>query len=144
MTPRSRIWVGRVALLAMTLLFVMISFKFVVDPQGAATSSGLSVAASVGATNLRASFGAFPLALAAILSYHLVSLSRLRMGLAIGAAFIATALLVRLGGAVVDDTMGQSGPLLIVESVVLVLAVAATLTVGGASNEGKSCAHRWR
>jgi hypothetical protein len=40
--------------------------------------------------------------------------------------------LVRLGGAVVDDTMGQSGPLLIVESVVLVLAVAATLTVGGA------------
>ena len=120
------------ALLAMTLLFVMIGFKFAVDPQGAATRSGLSVAASVGATNLRASFGAFPLALAAVLSYHLVSLSRLLMGLAISAAFIAAALLARLGGAIVDGTMDESRPLLIVESVVLALAVAATLTVNRA------------
>jgi hypothetical protein len=114
----------------MTLLFVMIGFKFAVDPEGAATGSGLSVAASVGATNLRASFGAFPLALAAVLSYHLVSLSRLRMGLAIGAAFIAAALLARVGGAMIDGTMGESRPLLIVESVVLLLAIAATVTVG--------------
>jgi hypothetical protein len=132
MTSRNRIWVGRLALLAMTLLFIMIGFKFAIDPQGAATGSGLSIAASVGATNLRASFGAFPLALAAVLSYHLVSQSRLRIGLAIGAVFIAAALLARLGGAFVDGTMGESRSLLIVESVVLVLAIAATLTVGRA------------
>lgn len=75
-------WISRLIILAVALLFSMISLKFVLDPQGAAASSGITLTLGVGYTNTRAGFGGFPLGFAAILVFCLFSTQRLLAGLA--------------------------------------------------------------
>jgi hypothetical protein len=54
-------WLSRAIILAVALLFMMISFKFVLDPQHTAAESGITLEPGVGYTNTRAGFGGFPL-----------------------------------------------------------------------------------
>jgi hypothetical protein len=50
-------WLSRAIIFAVARLFAMISFKFVLDPQHAAASSGIILEPGLGYTNTRAGFG---------------------------------------------------------------------------------------
>lgn len=112
-------WLSRLIIAAVAVLFVMIGLKFALDPQRAAAGAGVAIAADVGATNIRAGFGGFPLGVAAILVFCLFSSRRLLAALGVIATLAAVILSVRLFGAVHDDTLAQSARILIPETVIL-------------------------
>ncbi|HEX9587338.1 MAG TPA: hypothetical protein VGA15_06285 [Bradyrhizobium sp.] len=116
-------WLSRLIILAVAVLFMMISLKFVFDPQQAAANSGIVIQSSVGYTNTRAGFGGFPLGFAAILVFCLFSSDRLLPALSSIVTVAAVILTVRLYGAVQDATFGQSAHLLVPEAVLLVISL---------------------
>ena len=120
-------WLSRLLILAVAGLFAMISFKFVLDPQHAAASAGLTLDSAIGTTNTRAGFGGFPLGFAVLLVFCLFSSRRLLPALASIATLAAVILAVRLYGAAHDGTFGQSAHLLIPEAAILVLSLTAAL-----------------
>src|SRR5580765_6776228 len=115
-------WLSRLIILAVAALFVMISVKFIFDPQGAAAASGLTIDSAVGSTNARAGFGGFPLGFALILIFCLFSTRRLLPALASITIVSAVILVVRLYGAQRDGTFSQSAHLLAPEVAILVFA----------------------
>jgi hypothetical protein len=121
-------WLGRIVVLAVAALFAMISIKFVLDPQHAAASSGITLDTAIGTTNTRAGFGGFPLGIAALLLSCLFSSRRLLAALASIATLAGVILAVRLFGAAQDGTFGQSAHLLIPETAILVVSLLAALT----------------
>jgi hypothetical protein len=112
-------WVNRLIIFAVAGLFTTISLKFVFDPQSAAINSGVSIQSGVGYTNTRAGFGGFPLGFAVILFYCLFSSRRLLAALSFTATVAAVILLVRLYGAVADNTFKESAHLLVPETILL-------------------------
>ncbi len=120
-------WFGRLVILAVAGLFTMISLKFVLDPQQAAASSGITLQSALGYTNARAGFGGFPLGFAAILVFCLFSPGRVLPALASIATIAGAILLVRLYGAAQDGTLRESVHLLIPELAIVVVSLAATL-----------------
>jgi cytochrome b561 len=120
-------WLSRFVISAVATLFALISFKFVLDPQHAAATSGIMLDQAVGYTNTRAGFGGFPLAFAVILVFCLFSPRRHLAPLASIAIIAAVVLAVRLYGAAVDGTFGESLHLLIPETVMLAAAVLGAL-----------------
>jgi Prokaryotic cytochrome b561 len=54
-------WLNRFVLFAAALALAMIGRKFITDPVGAATASNMTLGSALAVTNMRASFGAFPL-----------------------------------------------------------------------------------
>jgi len=120
-------WIGRLIVLAVAAVFTMISLKFVLDPQHAAASAGITIAPGIGTTNARAGFGGFPLGFAAILVFCLFSLRRLLPALASIATIAAIILLVRLFGALQDATFAQSAHLLIPEATIFVVSLLAAV-----------------
>jgi hypothetical protein len=120
-------WLSRLIILAVAALFAMISFKFVLDPQNAAASSGIGLVSAVGYTNLRAGFGGFPLAFALLLLFCLFSSRRLLVALASIATVGGVVLAVRLYGAGLDGTFGESAHLLVPETAIVVIALLGVL-----------------
>jgi hypothetical protein len=120
-------WLGRLVVLAVAGLFTMISIKFVLDPQHAAASSGITLDTAIGTTNARAGFGGFPLGIAALLLFCLFSSRRLLTALAAIATLAGVILAVRLYGAAQDGTFGQSAHLLIPETAILLVSLFAAL-----------------
>jgi hypothetical protein len=120
-------WLSRLIILAVAALFVMISVKFIFDPQGAAAASGLSIPSAVGATNARAGFGGFPLGFALILIFCLFSTRRLLPALGSIAVVSSVILFVRLYGAQTDGTFSQSAHLLAPEVAILAFAILGVL-----------------
>jgi hypothetical protein len=120
-------WFNRIIILAVAALFLMISAKFILDPQGAATASGLSINLPLGFTNTRAGFGGFPLSFALFLIYCLFSTRRHLPALGSIALVSAVILAVRLYGAQKDGTFALSAPLLVPEAAILFLAVLGVL-----------------
>ena len=118
-------WIGRVIVLGVAGLFTMISLKFILDPQHAAASAGITIAPGLGTTNTRAGFGGFPLGFAAVLVFCLFSSRRLLAALSSIATVAAVILLVRLFGAALDATIVQSAHLLIPEAAIFVVSLAA-------------------
>lgn len=116
-------WISRLIILGVAGLFAMISLKFVLDPQHAAESAGILIQPGVGTTNTRAGFGGFPLGFAAILVFCLFSSRRLLAALSSIATVAAVILGLRLFGAVRDETLMQSGHLLIPEAVIFAVAL---------------------
>src|ERR1700676_4920198 len=116
-------WLSRLVILAVAGLFAMISLKFVLDPQHAAASSGITLDSAQGYTNTRAGFGGFPLGFAAILVFCLFSSQRLLAALSSIATVATVILAVRLYGAVQDATFSQSAHLLIPETALLVISL---------------------
>jgi len=124
-------WIGRLIVLAVAGLFMMISLKFVLDPQHAAASAGITIAPGIGTTNTRAGFGGFPLGFAAILLFCLFSPRRLLAALSSIAAVAAVILAVRLFGAARDATFAGSAHLLIPEAAILVVSLLAAAIEAG-------------
>jgi len=116
-------WLARFIIAAVAGLFAVISFKFVLDPQHAAASSGLAIDSAVGATNTRAGFGGFPLGIATILVFCLFSARALLPALASIATIAVVILMVRAYGVAQDGTYAESLHLLIPEAVISVVAL---------------------
>lgn len=120
-------WLSRIALAAAGLVLTMIAGKYIVDPVGAAAASQTSLGSPVAITNMRASFGAFPLG-CALIAFGSLASPRFRLsGLATVATVIGSALAVRLGGIFVDGTFAESRPVLAAESILFAFSLAAIL-----------------
>jgi len=124
-------WIGRLIVLAVAGLFMMISLKFVLDPQHAAANAGITIAPGIGTTNTRAGFGGFPLGFATILLFCLFSPRRLLAALSSIATVAAVILAVRLFGAARDATFAGSAHLLIPEAAILVVSLLAAAIEAG-------------
>jgi hypothetical protein len=124
-------WFGRLIVLAVAGLFTMISLKFVLDPQHAAASAGITIAPGIGTTNTRAGFGGFPLGFAAILLFCLFSPRRLLAALSSIATVAAVILAVRLFGAARDATFAGSAHLLIPEALIFIVSLLAAAIEAG-------------
>ncbi len=122
-----KLWFARLVVLAVAGLFMLISFKFVVDPQHAADAAGIMPVSAVGYTNTRAGFGGFPLGFAAILLFCALSPRRLLPALAAIATVAAAILAVRVYGAVLDGSLRESARLLIPEAAILAAALLGSL-----------------
>jgi preprotein translocase subunit SecD len=116
-------WVSRLIILAVAVLFVMISLKFILDPRAAAAASGITIEPGLGYTNTRAGFGGFPLGFALILVFCLFSPRRLLAALAAIATVVAVILFVRLYAAAADHTFSASAYLLGPEAAITVVSL---------------------
>ncbi len=125
MSDRVLPWVSRAVLLAALTVLAMISRKFIGHPVDAAAASNITLGSPLAITTMRASFGAFPLGCALFVLVCLVTSSLRKTGLVFVALIVGTALVVRLFGVVADGTLAESMHLLIAETVLLALSVAA-------------------
>jgi hypothetical protein len=125
MSGRIAPWISRVVLLAALAVLTLISRKFIGHPVDAAAASDITLGSPLAITNMRASFGAFPLGCALFVLVCLVTSSLRTTGLVFVALIVGTALAVRLFGVVADGTFAASLPVLIAETVLLALSLAA-------------------
>jgi hypothetical protein len=120
-------WLARIALAAAALILAMIALKFIGDPVGAAAASQIHLGSALAMTNMRASFGAFPLGCALVAAGSLAS-SRFHLsGLVTVATVIGSALVVRLGGVLSDGTFAQSRTVLSAEAGLFLLSLLAMI-----------------
>jgi hypothetical protein len=122
-SPTFALWLGRAIILAVTVLFTVIGLKFVLDPVHAAAGSGLSLASAVGYTNARAGIGGFPLGIAAILAFCLLSRRRHLMGLAFIVTVASVILAIRLYSVALDGTFAESLRIIAPEAAILAIAL---------------------
>ena len=122
---RAMPWISRAVMLAAFVVLSLIGSKFIGHPVDAATASNITLGSPLAITNMRASFGAFPLGCALFLLVCLLTSSLRRTGLVFVALIIGTALAVRLFGVIADGTFTESLRLLIAETVMLSLSLAA-------------------
>jgi hypothetical protein len=118
-------WISRAVLLAALIVLALISRKFISNPLDAAAASNMTLGSPLAVTNMRASFGAFPLGCALFVLVCLVTSSLRKTGLAFVALIVGTALAVRIFGVVADGTLAESLRVLIAETVLLGLSLAA-------------------
>jgi hypothetical protein len=127
MTMSDRIipWISRAVLFAALTVLALISRKFIGHPVDAAAASDMTLGSPLAITNMRASFGAFPLGCALFVLVCLVTSGLRKTGLAFVALIVGTALAVRVFGIVADGTLTESLRVLIAETVLLSLSLAA-------------------
>jgi hypothetical protein len=124
-SPTLSLWLARLTILGVTILFAMIGLKYVLDPVHAAAGSGLTLASSVGYTNARAGIGGFPLSIAGILAFCLLSPRRHVMALALIATVASVLLVIRLYSAAYDGTFAESLHIIVPESVIVAISLLA-------------------
>lgn len=118
-------WLGRLVLLAVTILFIVIGFKVVGDPLQVTSDRGIALASPMAFTTMRVA-GAFPLATGVITFLCLLSLNRIVPGLAFLAIMDGIVLLVRVYSALVDHSIsGENIRIIGVETIVLFFSLAA-------------------
>lgn len=125
MAARSVPWVSRAVMLAALIVLGLISNKFIGHPVDAAAASNITLGSPLAVTNMRASFGAFPLGCALFLAVCLATSGLREIGLVFVMLVIGTALLVRIFGVIADGTFTESLRLLAAETVLLSLSLAA-------------------
>ena len=125
MPDRVMPWVSRAVLLAALTVLTLISSKFIGHPVDAAAASNMTLGSPLAITNMRASFGAFQLGCALFVLVCLLTASLRRTGLVFVALIVGTALVVRVFGIVADGTLAESLRVLIAETVLLGLSLAA-------------------
>ena len=131
-------WISRAVLLAALVILALIGRKFIGDPVGAAAASDMTLGSPLAVTNMRASFGAFPLGCALFVLICLVTSSLRRTGLVFVALIIGTALAVRIFGTLADGSLAQSVHLLIAEAVMVSVSLAAYVAERFASDNSAS------
>jgi len=125
MSDRVMPWVSRAVLLAALTVLSLISSKFISHPVDAAAASNMTLGSPLAITNMRASFGAFPLGCALFVLVCLLTSNLRQTGLVFVALIVGTALVVRVFGIVADGTLAESMRVLIAETVLLGLSLAA-------------------
>lgn len=137
MTGRIIPWFSRAVMFAALVVLSLISSKFIGHPADAAAASDIELGSPLAITNMRASFGAFPLGCALFLLVCLATSSLRRTGLVFVMLIIGSALVVRIFGVVADGTLAESLRLLIAETVLLSLSLAAYAGERLASSESR-------
>jgi hypothetical protein len=125
MLGRAVPWISRAVMLFAVVILSLISRKFIGHPVDAAAASDMTLGSPLAITNMRASFGAFPLGCALFLLVCLATSSLRRTGLVFVALIVGTALAVRAFGTVADGTLSESLRVLIAETVLVGLSLAA-------------------
>lgn len=125
MSDRIVPWISRVVLVFALTVLALISRKFISSPVDAAAASDMTLGSPLAITNMRASFGAFPLGCALFVAVCLFTSSLRKTGLVFVALIVGTALAVRVFGIVADGTLAESLRVLIAETVLLGLSLAA-------------------
>ena len=115
----------RAPLVMATVIFTMISFRYLSNPVRAAGAVGISFTSPGGITVARVGFAGFPLALAILAVSCLVSTRRLLPGLYMVFTVVAVVTAVRLLGIALDHSAGESARLLAPEAFLLTLSVIA-------------------
>lgn len=118
-------WYSRGVLGAVTLLLLMISAKFLLDPIGSAAPRGIALNTPLGVSIARVGFGGFPLACAIIAAWCVVTAGRVRLGLQFVVTLFSTVLVVRIVAALVDSSVAGNARLIGAEVVFLALALTA-------------------
>ena len=118
-------WFSRLVLLAVAYVLAMVGRKLILDPVGTAAAYNMTLGSALAITNMRASFGAFPLGGAAFALLCMVSAERRLTGLYFVALVIGSALIVRVFGVVADGTFSGSLQKLITEGTILMFSVMA-------------------
>src|ERR1700674_1528821 len=103
MSNRVMPWISRTVMVAALVVLTLISSKFIGHPVDAAAASNMTLGSPLAITNMRASFGAFPLGCALFVLVCLVTSSLRRTGFV--ALIVGTALVVRIFGVVADGTL---------------------------------------
>ncbi len=116
-------WISRLIILAVAGLFTAISFKFLLDPQGSAAASGITIEPGLAYTNTRTGFGGFPLGFALILLFCLFSSRRFLAALAFTATVTGVILFVRLYAVATDGTFAASAYLLAPETAITIVSL---------------------
>jgi len=132
-------WISRAVLLVAMVVLTMIGRKFIGHPVEAAATSGITLGSPLAVTNMRASFGAFPLGCALFILVCLLTSGLRRTGLLFVVLIVGTALAVRIFGILADGTLAESLRVTIAESVLLGLSLAA---YGGERLTSDSSANR--
>jgi hypothetical protein len=122
---RLALWSARLALAASGIVLLLVASKFIGDPVGAAAVSHTSLGSPVAATNMRASFGAFPLGVALVAFVSLAARRRHLAGLAVMATVLGTVLAVRIFGILIDGTLRESLTVLGAETILFLLCILA-------------------
>jgi hypothetical protein len=120
-------WVNRLVLAVSTLLFTMISLRYIADPVRASAARGATLGSPLAATTTRVGFGAFPLAFAIFSLVCLLSRRRVVAGISLVAIVMTTAILVRLVSIAADGAIPQSTRLFIPETVILLLSLGGLM-----------------
>jgi hypothetical protein len=131
-------WFSRVVLFLAGIIFTLIAVKFIGDPVGAATPSGILLTTPLAHTDMRVGFGAFPLGFAAIAFWCASSTRRLTMGLGLILTVIGLSLAVRIFGVMTDHTLTQSMPLLFAEGALFTLSMVAIIIESQRRRRGES------
>ena len=116
-------WMSRMFMVPPTLIFTLISIRFIMDPIHAVAKTGVVLSQPEAVTDTRV-IGAITLALVALLGSAIFSRARLRMGHLVVMVTMGLALAVRCYGFEVDGTtlaMGDQLQKTIGEAVFLVL-----------------------
>jgi hypothetical protein len=120
-------WISRLVLLAATLVFTRIGFRFIPDPHPAAAAAGIVLNSPLATAMVRIGLGGFPLALAIVTLACLISTHRHVIGVWVVMTVITTAIVVRLVGVVMDGAAPEGVRLFIPEGVLLTLCVTSLL-----------------
>ncbi len=115
----------RAPLVMVTVIFTLISFKYLVDPIRAAGATGISFTSPGGITVARVGFAAFPLSFAILAFSCLISTRRLLGGLYMVFTLANVVIAVRIFGILLDHSASASARLLVPEAVLLTLSVIA-------------------
>lgn len=134
---RAAPWLGRFALAAAGVVLLLVGSKFISDPAGAAAASHTVLGSAVAVTNMRASFGAFPLGCALVAFGSLASRRLHLVGLSVVATVLATVIAVRIFGIIVDATLRESLTVLSAETILLLLTTAAIVAEAASRQKGE-------
>jgi hypothetical protein len=115
-------WVNRVILLAPLAIFILLTVRIITDPVRSATDHGMAFISPVGLTNYRSGNGGIFLGFAIFTLSCLVSTRRALVGLTFVAIMMGVILVLRSISAVVDATVSEQVPLLVAETVFLILS----------------------
>jgi hypothetical protein len=138
---RAVFFLRRAPLVMVTVIFTLISARYLSDPIRAAAAVGISFTSPGGITVARVGFAAFPLAFAILAFSCLISARRLLAGLYMVLTVVAVVIAVRILGMALDHSASQSARLLAPEFVLLTLSVIAIrLESGRRRAEGTAAA----
>jgi hypothetical protein len=115
----------RAPLVMVTVIFTLISVRYLSDPVRAASVVGISFTSPGGITAARVGFAGFPLAIAVLALSCLASTRRLLVGLYMVFTVVAVITAVRIFGIALDHSASESARLLIPETILLILSIIA-------------------
>lgn len=125
----------RAPLIMVTIIFAMISLRYLKDPVKAAAAAGIAFTSPDGVTVARVGFGGFPLAIAILAFTSLLSTRRLLPGLYMVFTVVTVVIMVRLLGIAVDHSTVQNLRLLVPEAVLLGASIVALLVESDKSRQ---------